>query len=145
MCDMNRVCAHSHSPGVSTRGKVWCLQLPCWMMKLLKSTNAFRCQLKTFMFQSAYGRWETDWFLFCNHPWSFSRVRAIKLLCYFYCVVSVFHCVFSALTLLVGWQEGHPACKNWVVGCWGGYLSWPRYRLVYGPADATATHCILLQ
>jgi len=23
---------------------------------------------------------------------------------------------FSALTLLVGRQEGHPACKNWVVG-----------------------------
>ena len=22
----------------------------------------------------------------------------------------------SALTLLVGWQEGHPTCKNWVVG-----------------------------
>ena len=21
---------------------------------------------------------------------------------------------FSALTLLVGWQEGHPACKNWM-------------------------------
>ena len=20
--------------------------------------------------------------------------------------------IFSALTLLVGWQEGHPACKN---------------------------------
>jgi len=29
----------------------------------------------------------------------------------------------SALTQLVGWQEGHPACKkNWVVGCWHGYL-----------------------
>ena len=27
---------------------------------------------------------------------------------------------FSALTLLVGRQEGHPACKNWVVGCWHG-------------------------
>ena len=25
--------------------------------------------------------------------------------------------VFSALTLLVGQREGHPACKNWVVGC----------------------------
>ena len=25
---------------------------------------------------------------------------------------------FSALTLLVGWQEGHPACKKRVVGCW---------------------------
>jgi len=25
-------------------------------------------------------------------------------------------CSFSALTLLVGWQEGHPACKKTVVG-----------------------------
>ena len=30
---------------------------------------------------------------------------------------------FSALTLLVGQQEGHPACKNRVVGCWHGCLS----------------------
>jgi len=29
---------------------------------------------------------------------------------------------FSALTLSVGRQEGHPACKR-VVGCWRGYLS----------------------
>jgi len=27
---------------------------------------------------------------------------------------------FSALTLLVGRQEGHPACKNLGGGCWGG-------------------------
>ena len=27
--------------------------------------------------------------------------------------------IFSALTLLVGQQEGHPACKrNWVLVCW---------------------------
>ena len=52
---------------------------------------------------------------------------------------------FSALTLLVGRQEGHPACKNRVVGCWHGYLSGARCRLAYGPADATATHCLLLQ
>ena len=52
---------------------------------------------------------------------------------------------FSALMLLVGWLEGHPACKNWVVGCWCGYLSGARCRLAYGPADATATHCLLLQ
>ena len=52
---------------------------------------------------------------------------------------------FSALTLLAGRQEGHPACKNWVVGCWHGYLSGTRCRLAYGPADATATHCLLLQ
>ena len=52
---------------------------------------------------------------------------------------------FSALTLLVGRQEGHPACKKTVVGYWRGYLSAARCRLAYGPADATATHCLLLQ
>jgi len=40
---------------------------------------------------------------------------------------------FSALTLLVGWQEGHPACKK------RGYLSAARCKwFAYGPADATA-------
>ena len=53
---------------------------------------------------------------------------------------------FSALTLLVGRQQGHLACKKTrVVGCWRGYLSGARCRLAYGPADATATHCLLLQ
>ena len=32
-------------------------------------------------------------------------------------------CAFSALTLLVGWQEGHPACKK---------MGWWRWALV-GP------------
>ena len=32
-----------------------------------------------------------------------------------------------------------------VVGCWRGCLSGARCRLAYGPADATATHCLLLQ
>jgi len=26
--------------------------------------------------------------------------------------------------LLVGRQEGHPVCKNWVVGYWRGCLGW---------------------
>jgi len=47
---------------------------------------------------------------------------------------------FSALTLLVGLPEGHPACKK-VLGCWHGYLS----GATYGPADAAATRCVLLQ
>ena len=46
---------------------------------------------------------------------------------------------FGALTLLVGRQEEHPPCKNWVIRCWRGYLSGARCRLfVYGPADATS-------
>ena len=52
---------------------------------------------------------------------------------------------FSALTLLVGRQEGHPACKKLSGWCWHGCLSGARCRLAYGPADATATHCLLLQ
>ena len=52
---------------------------------------------------------------------------------------------FSALTLSVGQQEGHPACKKLSDGMLRGYLSRARCRLVYGPADATATHCLLLK
>jgi len=35
---------------------------------------------------------------------------------------------FSALTLLAGRQEGHPACKNWVVRYWHGYLTGAMYK-----------------
>ena len=52
-------------------------------------------------------------------------------------------CVFSALTLLVGQQEGHPTCKKLSGGCWRGYLSGARCRLAHGPAVAIATHCLL--
>jgi len=54
------------------------------------------------------------------------------------------HCralVVSALTVLVGQPEGHPACKKLS----GGVLTGARCRLAYGPADATASHCLLLQ
>ena len=34
---------------------------------------------------------------------------------------------------------------TWVVGCWHGYLSGARCRIAYGPAEATATHRLLLQ
>jgi len=65
------------------------------------------------------------------------------------CWTILYYCVwifaFSALMLLIGWQEGHPACKKRVVGCWHGCLYGVRCRLAYGRADATATHCLLLQ
>ena len=32
-----------------------------------------------------------------------------------------------------------------MVGCWHGYLSGARCRFANGPADTTATHCLLLQ
>ena len=42
----------------------------------------------------------------------------------------------------LGGRKGIWNVKNWVVGCWRGYLSGARCRLAYGPADATATHCL---
>jgi len=48
---------------------------------------------------------------------------------------------FSALTLLVGRQEGHPACKKLSAGMLA-WLSGMRCRLAYSPADATAAHCL---
>ena len=52
---------------------------------------------------------------------------------------------FSALTLLVGRQEGHPACKKLSGGVLAWLSVWSELQIVYGPADATATHCLLLQ
>ena len=42
----------------------------------------------------------------------------------------------------LGGRKGIRPVKNWVVGYWHGYLSGARCRLAYGPADATATHCV---
>jgi len=70
---------------------------------------------------------------------------AFQMLLLTYLVLSSFSAfAFSALTLLVGRQEGHPACKKLS----GGMLVWlsgMRCRLAYSPADATATHYLLLQ
>jgi len=52
---------------------------------------------------------------------------------------------FSALTLLVGRQEGHPACKK-LSGVVLAWLSvWSEVQTCNGPAVVTATHCLLFQ
>ena len=45
----------------------------------------------------------------------------------------------------LGGRKGIQPVKNRVVGYWRGYLPGARCRLAYGPADATATYCFLLQ
>jgi len=54
------------------------------------------------------------------------------------------HIAFSALTLLVGRQEGHPACKKLSGGVLAWLSVWSEVQTCK-PADATATHCLLLQ
>ena len=59
-----------------------------------------------------------------------------------YCILALpsvlWHCWF-------GGRKGIRPVKTGAVGCWCGYLSGARCWLAYGPADATTTHCLLLQ
>jgi len=45
----------------------------------------------------------------------------------------------------LGGRKNIRPVKNWVMGCWRGYLSGARYRLAYGQSNVTATHCLLFQ
>ena len=54
-----------------------------------------------------------------NLPGYTFRYVLVKLLIYLQIANNYGH-AFSALTLLVGWQEGHPACKKLS----GGVLAW---------------------
>ena len=45
----------------------------------------------------------------------------------------------------LGGRKGIQPVKNWVVRCYHGYLFGARCRFAYRPADATATHYLLLQ
>jgi len=47
---------------------------------------------------------------------------------------------FSALTLLVGWQEGHTACKKLSGEVLAWLSAWSDLQTCIWPADATATH-----
>ena len=76
-------------------------------------------------------------FVFCNR---FFDVGVFSAFACFYVFLLFLISAFSALSLLIGRQEGHPSCKNWVVTYWRGYMSGTRCKwFAYGPADATAT------
>jgi len=46
---------------------------------------------------------------------------------------------------LVGRQEGHPACKKLSGGVLAWLSVWSEVQTCNGPADVTATHCLLFQ
>jgi len=72
----------------------------------------------------------------------------------FYNCCLLFIVPFSALTQMVGWQEGHPARKNsipltWEVLCWNkwkrrsqGETSWPRFTQKKLPLDGSSSSSI---
>jgi len=98
-------------------------------------------------------KWDTSFnFLEVWFGFQFTVMFSLYNICVFTCfyviidmLICSYQCIchpvsaFIALTLLVGHQQEHPACKNWVMRCWCGYLSGARCRLfAYGLADATA-------
>jgi len=52
---------------------------------------------------------------------------------------------FGALMLLVGWQEGHPACKTLSGGVLAWLSVWGEVHVCILPADVTAIRFVLLQ
>jgi len=71
------------------------------------------------------------------------RCITVKRVCV--CVTFLKEAVTQLWHCWLGSRKGIWAVKKWVVGCWRGYLSGARCWLAYGSADATATHCLLLQ
>ena len=88
----------------------------------------------------------TVWNKLPNHLQSnISREQFVRKLDGFVCT-GLKGISFSALMLLVGRQEGHPACKKLSSGVLVCLSVWSEVQTcMYGPADATATHCLLLQ
>jgi len=67
-----------------------------------------------------------------------SYVLTANLLCiYSSCMLYCLQCFDT-----VGWQqEGHPACKNWVVGYWLAWLSvWSEVQMI-GMIWSSWCHC----
>jgi len=61
---------------------------------------------------------------------------------YFEAALLLLLCTFSALTLLVGWQEGHPVCTVKMSGGVLAWLSvWAEVQICMWPSWS---HCLLL-
>ena len=104
--------------------------------KWVRAAQRWVCECRWTMKQ-VQNLWHAEW-----RPLQEQCVMRTSWLNFWTTLPSVLQC-FDA----VGWATGRASglYKNWVVGCWRGYLSGVRCRLAYGPADATATHCLLLQ
>jgi len=138
-----------------------CHVCPVWPVTLLHSLlhQPWHANIKTFLQQNfSILNWSTCIVAVCvycipvqllSHSVFYSNMLSTIwqfgiVVVSFVSLTKLLYIPFSALTLLVGWQEGHPACKKLSGGMFA-WLSGMRCRLAYSPADATATHYLLLQ
>ena len=108
-------------------------------LKLLQSTTTVNCRLKNISVPVCL--WtpgnSDNCFVMCPLPPSMGRNINNSV------AVTVLPSVLWRCCL--GGRKGIRPVKNWVVGCWCGYLTGARCRLAYSPAGVTATYCRLLQ
>ena len=95
----------------------------------LRSSHNFKCAVIS---TSPHSR---DWAFAAAGPclWNSLPTRPsawVVLECFLPETENVFNLIFSAVTLLVGWQEGHPACRKWGDGGGGHCL----VRMEWRPA-----------
>ena len=95
------------------------------------------CNTKKGISSSKWAKTTRWWDCVSIYPPRFTGNNSL-LLCDKYMPSVLWHC-------WLGGMKGIRPVKNRVVGYWRGYLSGVRCRLAYGPADTTATHCLLLQ
>jgi len=89
-------------------------------------------------------KWHISNFVFTFHT-SIIRLQKPRKRSLFHCNILIYLWLSVLWGCWLGGRKGILPVKNWVVGCWRGYLSGARCRLKNSPADATATHCLLLQ
>ena len=80
--------------------------------------------------------------------WGYLEIKRNLLLLVGYAISFCWEFVQQNSVLWRCWLGGRKSIrpvKNRVVVYWRGCLSAARCRFAYGPADATATHCLLLQ
>jgi len=121
----SRRCWHEQHGDCLHRLSQWQM---CTAVVSLLPSSCTSCEIK------GHRSWDSEWL--------FILFKSYQLCCVFLTPVDVSLVPSVLWHCWLGGRKGIQPVKNWVVGCWHGYLSGAMCRLAYGPADATATHCL---
>jgi len=92
--------------------------------------------------------WSEEWCWVCIHQMNWVNSQSLESIVDAVVILSllVFRYLFSFIITISNISILSSVIWHcWVVRYFRGYLSGARCRLAYGPADATATRCLLLQ
>jgi len=135
----------SFTPCLATLVTCHCTLWNADLVGIVKSVHCFSSSAdNSVLFQSAYRHPTDDYFVVCPPVSQMIQYNTDDSV-YGYCYCYQLHLIAAAFWPSVLWRcrlggrKGIWPVKNWVVGCWRGYLSGARCRLAYGPADVTVS------